>query len=364
MPRRPLVVVVDIDDDIFEVTGSSVIAGSENVLSAALAYARARPEDADLNAIFYGLSLYWRFRERKLDPEIAIVGGHRSDEVEAQLRLKERVKKLVEELGGNVELYIVGDGLDEVMIGEILSDIAPIAVSKRIVVEQHPGIETSYVLLSRYIRKAVEDPRLARYSLGIPGVLLALLGVLAIFDMLDLAIKISLTILGIAMIVKGFNLEDYATLLLTRALNYVREPPYVRLAALIIFVALVSVSIYVPLDASRREGTTAALLALLGFSAPLTFIGLSLALLIGNVLREILHGEFRSIDSLVLSVTLLLIAIGFYSLGSTLEEFVAVTGDLSSDILIKAIVESKFIIFLALGGLTAGVLEVVLRKLV
>ncbi|MEM4512824.1 MAG: DUF373 family protein, partial [Acidilobaceae archaeon] len=155
MPRRPLVVVVDIDDDIFEVTGSSVIAGSENVLSAALAYARARPEDADLNAIFYGLSLYWRFRERKLDPEIAIVGGHRSDEVEAQLRLKERVKKLVEELGGNVELYIVGDGLDEVMIGEILSDIAPIAVSKRIVVEQHPGIETSYVLLSRYIRKAV-----------------------------------------------------------------------------------------------------------------------------------------------------------------------------------------------------------------
>lgn len=363
MSRKPLIVVIDKDDDIFEVTGSSVIVGVENVLSAALSYAKARPEDADLNAIFYGLSLYWRLHERELKPEIAVVGGYRGDEVEAQLKIKERVRKLVEDIGGNVELHLVGDGLDEVMIGEILSDVAPIAVAKRIIVEQHAGIETSYVLFSRYLRKALGDPRFSRYTLGIPGVLIALMGVLAIFDMLDLAIKISLTILGAAMVFRGFNLEDYAIALGLKILDYVKEPLYIRLIALTILIALVSSSMFILIDAVRSGGIVGGLVAFLGFSAPLSIIGLSLALLIGNVLRDLLLGAFRSIDSLVLSIALLLLAGGFYSLGSTLESMLIAADELNSEILIRAIIESNFIIFLVLGGVTAGILEVVLRKL-
>lgn len=364
MSRRPLIVVIDKDNDIFEVTGSSVVAGAESVLSAALSYAKARPEDADLNAIFYGLSLYWRLQERGLKPEIAIVGGHRGDEVEAQLKIKERVRRLVESLEGNVELHLVGDGLDEVMVGEILSDIAPIAVAKRIVVEQHAGLETSYVLFSRYLRKALEDPRFARYTLGIPGLLVALMGVLAIFNMLDLALKISLVILGIVMVFRGFGIEDYAASLALRALNYIREPLYIRLIAITILLALTSSGAYILVEATREGGIVGGLVAFLGLSAPLTLIGLSLALLIGNVLRDLLLGSFKSIDSLVLSIALLLLAGGFYSLGSTLEDMIAETGGLNSEILIKAIMDSNFMIFLVLGGVTAGILEVVLRKMI
>ncbi|MEM4865746.1 MAG: DUF373 family protein, partial [Acidilobaceae archaeon] len=361
--RRPFVVIVDIDNDIFEVTGSSVIIGAESVLSAALSYAKTRSEDADLNAIFYGLSLYWRLQERDAKPEIAIVGGHKGDEVEAQLKIKERIRKIVDSLEGNVELYIVGDGLDEVMIGEILSDVAPIAVVKRIVVEQHAGIETSYVLFSRYLRKALEDPRFVRYFLGIPGLILTLLGILAVFNMLSLAVKISLIILGTVMFIRGFGLEDYAMSLAVRTLNYIKEPLYIRLVALTILLALTSASAYITIEASMREGMTEGLVAFLGFSAPLALIGFSLALLIGNVLRDLLLGEFKSVDSLVLSVAFLLLSGGFYSLGSTLEALVTTTEGLTSEVLIRAILESNFILFLALGGITAGILEVVLKKI-
>ncbi|MCX8196218.1 MAG: DUF373 family protein, partial [Acidilobaceae archaeon] len=144
MNLKPLVVVVDLDDDISEVIGQSLAVGEEMVLDAALSYAIERPEDADLNAIFSGLSLYRKLKSQGLEPEIAIVGGSKKDVVDAQIKVRERVKKVLERLEGGRELYIVGDGLDEVLVAEVLGDLAPVAAVKRVVVEQQESIETSY----------------------------------------------------------------------------------------------------------------------------------------------------------------------------------------------------------------------------
>jgi putative membrane protein len=137
-------VIVDIDNDISEVLGVSIVRGEDDVLKAALTYSQERPEDADLNAIFTGLSLYRKLKSRGRDVDVVIVGGDRRDIVEAQVRVKERVREVVKSYDVPVELYIVGDGLDEIMVAEVLGDVAPIAAVKRVIVEQHAGVETSY----------------------------------------------------------------------------------------------------------------------------------------------------------------------------------------------------------------------------
>ena len=70
------------------------------------------------------------------------------------------------------------------------------------------SVEQTYIMLWRYVKKILEEPRLSRVAIGYPGFLLVLIGVMAIFNLLQQALLIALIFLGIIMIIRGFNLED------------------------------------------------------------------------------------------------------------------------------------------------------------
>ncbi len=360
---KPLVVVVDIDDDISEVLGVNVIRGEDEVLKAALMYSQERPEDADLNAIFAGLSLYKKLRLRGRDADIAVVGGDRRDIVEAQVKVKERIKKLVESYAIPVELYIVGDGLDEVMIAEILGDIAPIAAVKRVIVEQHGGVETSYALLLRYARKALGDPRYSRYTLGIPGFILAVTAILLLFNLISIAVKITLLLLGLIMVVKGFDLEDHIVRLARRTWDDLREMAHIKLASLTLLLVLAVGGALVTYYTYKTMGLAGALVSLLGLGVPLGLIGATLYVLLANVMRGAIKGDIGILNSIAIALILVFTAAAFHSLGSNLDQAFS-TGDVSvSEAIIQALLYSRFIPNIVLGIALAGLIELVMRIL-
>jgi putative membrane protein len=79
---------------------------------------------------------------------------------------------------------------------------------KTVVIEQSRSVEQTYILIWRYIRKILEEPRLSRLAIGYPGFLLVLIGIMALFNLLQQALLIAIIFLGLVMIVRGFNLED------------------------------------------------------------------------------------------------------------------------------------------------------------
>ena len=360
-PPKPLVVVIDIDDDISEVLGVSIVKGEDEVLKAALTYSQERPEDADLNAIFTGLSLYRKLKLRAKDVDIAVVGGDRRDVIEAQVKVKERVRDIVKSYGVPVELYIVGDGLDEIMVAEVLGDVAPIAAVKRVIVEQHAGVETSYALLLRYVRKALEDPRYSRYALGIPGFILSITALLLLFNLISIAIKIALLLLGFAMVVKGFNLEDRVARLTSRVWEELRETAHIKLASLTLLIVLVVGGALITYYIYITAGLGNALVTLLGLGIPLGLIGATLYILLGNVVTEAVKGDLKVLSSIAVAIILIFSSAAFHSLGSSLDQELLDKGVTVPEAIINALLYSRFIPNIVLGVALAGLIELVMR---
>ncbi len=87
------------------------------------------------------------------------------------------------------------------------------------------SIEETAALFNRYLKTIMETPRYSRILLGLPGVLLIILGVLAIFQWLEYAGIAFLIVLGTFLFVRGFKL-DRATLNFYKWIREYSPPPY------------------------------------------------------------------------------------------------------------------------------------------
>ena len=356
--RIPLVVVVDLDNDIGEVLGKSVIRGYDEVLRAAVAYALARPEDADVNAMFEGLKLYRSLERERGVAEIAVVGGDSMKVIEAQRKIKDRVRSIVEDLG-RAELYIVSDGEDEIIATNVLADVAPIGGVKRVVVEQHLGIESSYLLIARYLKKALAEPRFAKYTLGIPGLVITVGALLSLAGLIDVAVKIAAMIIGVALMIYGFGLEDTIARIVRGFGGELREIPHLKIAGLSIFLLTLVVAGGLVYEAYTSKGVDGALLMMFKYSLPLTLLGAAIYLLISRVIASAARGKVDVSKYTAFMVMLGFSALAFYSLGDTMGRALE-GGDLAIAFLV-ALVESKFLHYMLVGAGLAGLIELLSR---
>ncbi|MCS7107275.1 MAG: DUF373 family protein [Acidilobaceae archaeon] len=361
MNLKPLVIVVDLDDDISEVIGQSLAVGEEMVLDVALSYAMERPEDADLNAIFTGLSLYRKLKSKGLEPEIAIVGGSKRDEVDAQIKVRERVRKVLEEMEGKRELYIVGDGLDEVLVAEVLGDLAPVAAVKRVIVEQQESIETSYALIARYARKALTDPRFSKYTLGIPGIMIFVLAAFSMFGLLLEAVTFMLLILGVAMTIKGFALEKPIASLAGRILENIRETPHIKLAGMILMLALTASGVSAAYHAYVTEGFYEAVARSLTTSIPLMLIGVVMYVAVAHALESMISWSFRVFKHLAIISVFLASALAFHNLGTHFASSLTVGDIQPAEALYRATLDSNFIPIVITGTALGMLFEMIGR---
>lgn len=347
---KPLILIVDLDDDLSEAGIEAPIIGFDRVKEAAMEFALHKPEDSDANALFSGLNLYMRLKSEGEDPEIAVVAGHRTDLLEAQRRIREQLSEIINYIGSGVVFYVVTDSEYDLMVVEAIRDLGPIGGIKRVLVEQHLGIEGGYLLMLRYLKKAVMDPRFSRYTLGIPGIILAVGAALSLLGYGAVALKLSGVILGLFMVVRGFNLETR----IEEALRSLYTQPnlillgYVTLA---IFTLASSAAAYYAFSTATSliEGLSETLKS----SVPLLVVGGITYTVVGRVLYKLAEGNLEIWNEIAGIVMAVFVGIAFYKLGDTLETWETTSPESLAD----ALLISGFTQLILIGAALAVLIE-------
>ena len=204
--EKILVLCVDVDDDIGRVGLKTPIIGREEVLKAAIKFALARPEDTDSNALFTAINIYDNMRREGKNVEVAVVAGDESSSVKAGMKIRDELSQIksTAQVSG---VILVTDGAEDELVIPVIESVLPIVSIKRVVVEQIRGVEETYILIGRYLKKIIEEPRFSRLFLGVPGIILLSLTLLYVFNLLQHAFIVTLFIIGLTMFIRGFSID-------------------------------------------------------------------------------------------------------------------------------------------------------------
>ncbi len=218
-----LVLCVDRDDDLgVKAKVSTPVVGRDDALAAAAKLALADPEEADANAIFAAVKKCDELRRGGTMCELAIVCGSEHGGFEADRRIGKEVEAVVsgKAFAGVV---LVSDGGEDEHVIPIVQSLVPITSVERVAVKHSETVEETYLVLGRYLRMLVFDSRYSRWTLGVPGLILLLAGILIISGQVFDAELATLLIVGGAFLVRGFNIDRTVGALLHRGpTGYIR----------------------------------------------------------------------------------------------------------------------------------------------
>ncbi len=352
MKERILVLIVDRDADVEEALGvKTPIYGEARVLDVGVKFAIEKPEDSDANVIFAGVNLYRKLRSEGEDVEVAIVSGDKLDPVKADLKIRRELEEL-KKLINFTSIILVSDGAEDEAVIPVVQSVAPVSSVKRIIVEQWRGVEETYILIGRYIKKALLEPRFSRMFLGIPGFIILSLAILKLTGYLSYASVIAGLIIGAAMVVRGFNLEE-------KIMEYWTASPIMFIASAISAITLaVAISLFT--YTLKTEGATITTLgAAISGSTP--FFGLSIfSLLLGKSIVKLIERNSRVWHDIIGMAATVIAIIAFNRLGEALSTMPASTRVVGLE---KALVESGFAEILLIGMGVAGALTVAMSFL-
>jgi len=332
--KRILVLAVDVDDDIGRVGIQTPVIGRASLMKAAVDFALKRPEDSDTNVLFSALSLAEKLSKEGYDVEVALVAGNPIDPIKADLRIREQVEAIVKAL--NIDgIVLVSDGAEDERVIPILQSIAPIISVKRVVVEQLRGVEETYILIGRYIKKIIEEPRFARLFLGVPGMVLAIISALALLNMLQYALTVAFLIIGLAMIIRGFELDQ-------RIQDWWASSPITSVALIL---SSISFAIGLGVAIFSVQQTTSTIHAIASVINVLTpFIGFSItAIFTARAIVKIMSNDTRVWHDVAGLIITAMMVIALYNLAQTLSRLPATAGPES---VLEAIIESRILLWL------------------
>lgn len=205
--KNVIVLYIDRDGDIEKVSGvKTPIIGREDNLKVAQLFGLQFPDDSDLNALYYSIKLYDEIKNNFKSCDIVTISGDISEGVTADLKIRNELLKVYESLKPDGVIFVSDGGRDELII-PLISSIVPVISIKRVVVGQSKGVEETYILIYKYIKRIIQDPYLSKIFLGVPGILLLIYGLLAIFNLASIFSIIFLMVVGIVAILKGFSID-------------------------------------------------------------------------------------------------------------------------------------------------------------
>jgi len=221
-PERYLVLCVDRDNDLGEKTRvATPVAGRDAVVSAATQLAIADPEEADTNSIFAAVKKYDEMT-LKVPAEVAVVCGDKSGGFDADRKLRGEVEGLLES-ADYTGIVFVSDGGDDELIMPVLQGLKPVVSVVRVAVKHSQTVEQTYLVLGRYLRMLVFDPRFSKWALGVPGLIIIIASILIVFGQGFAALLAALIIIGGTFIIRGFNLDRWIAEILSRGpYGYIR----------------------------------------------------------------------------------------------------------------------------------------------
>lgn len=248
-----LVLCVDRDGDIgAKAHLKTPILGRQENIDAAVAFALKDPEEPDANAMFEAIRVYDRLKEEGKPHEsfqIATIAGSELGDVSADRKLVAELNDVLTNFKAS-EVVLVTDGYQDEMVLPLIESRIPVSSVRRIVIRHSKSIEETAAVFSRYLKILIEDPHYSRLLLGLPGLLLIVLGVLTVYGLLGYTWIAFLIVLGTALLVKGFGIDRSAKNFMTWMREYEPPPVPVQIAGFATAAGLLSVGVGVYLGLS------------------------------------------------------------------------------------------------------------------
>ncbi|MFA4640874.1 DUF373 family protein [Pyrococcus kukulkanii] len=204
---KVLVLAIDRDDDFGIKAGvKGPVIGRDKCLDAAIKLSLADPEDSDANTLFAAIKLYDELKEsREFDNvEVALITGHHNVGVKSDMELSRQLDEVLKVFPAD-GIIPVTDGAEDEQIFPIITSKAPIVSTRRVIVKQSPGIETTWYIIVRYLKEIMNDPEVSKVVLGIPGLIVLLYGVAKLISLKypPSAQIVSSAVTGVVMLIVG-----------------------------------------------------------------------------------------------------------------------------------------------------------------
>ncbi len=227
--KRTLILNVDRDNDIGRKAQiETPLIGREALLNAANKLLLADPEEADGNAIFAAIKIYDTLKiDDEEEKEVALIAGDERGGPEADRRLIVELNEVLKRYPAD-NIILVTDGFSDEEIIPVLASRIPITSIHRVVVKHSKSVEETYALLGKYLKMIWTQTPYKFYFLAVPGVIIAIIGILSLLHLTEIAFSFTLLILGFAMMIKGFGIDEYIS-----NLSHAPFSEYVKLATYI-----------------------------------------------------------------------------------------------------------------------------------
>lgn len=232
--ERTLVLCVDRDDDLGVKAGiETPVLGREKNINAAVTLALKDPEEPDANAIFEAIRIFDRLTETTAreggECQIATIAGSELGGVGADRKLVAEFNQVLKTFPAT-DIVLVIDGFTDEAILPLIQSRVPVTSVRRITVRHSQSIEETAWLFSRYLKMLFETPRYSRIALGLPGILLIVIGILTVLNLLVYTWIAFLVVLGSYLVIKGFGLDKLLKSLYIWIKEYTPPPFPVQIA--------------------------------------------------------------------------------------------------------------------------------------
>ncbi len=232
--ERILILCVDRDGDIeTKAEIRTPIIGREQNLEAATALALKDPEEADANAMFEAIRIFDRLKSESREHEsfeVATISGSEIGGVGADRKIVSELNEVLKKFPAT-EVILVTDGFTDEMVLPLIESRIPVSSVRRVVIKHSESIEETAALFTRYLRMIWENPKYGRIFLGLPGILLVLLGFLWVFNLLTYFWIAFILVLGFIFLIKGFGVDRLAKKAYIWVKEYSPPPFHVQIAS-------------------------------------------------------------------------------------------------------------------------------------
>lgn len=204
---KTLILCIDRDDDIGEKTQiETPILSRDTNFRAASTLAVADPEEADSNAMFGAVRLYDLLTNQYPNEvyQVATIAGSSTGGIETDRKIIKELEDVLESFKAD-GVVLVTDGYPDEAVIPLIQSRVPITSIQHVVVKHSERIEETWAVVFRYLSMLVEDPYYSRITLGVPGIMLVILGVLTVFGQLQNAGMVLTIVMGLVLLVKGFG---------------------------------------------------------------------------------------------------------------------------------------------------------------
>jgi putative membrane protein len=248
--KRILILCVDRDGDLETKAGiKTPLMGRTANIDAAVSLALHDPEEPDANAMFEAIRVNDRLQKEKQPDEtfeVATISGLELGGVSADRKLVAELNTVLTSFNAN-EVILVSDGYSDEAILPLVESRVPVSSVRRIVIKHSERIEETAALFSKYIRLLFNDPRYSRIAVGLPGLLILILGILYVFPgYLNYYFIVIVLILGVFMLGKGFGVDRATRNFFKWAREYTPPPLPIQISnyTAIVGILCLGISVY------------------------------------------------------------------------------------------------------------------------